>query len=217
MNSKVLLASLIFLAVVSGLLIYYSPLLQESISQANVEDVREYVQSFGPLAPLAYFVLYVLQAIVAPIPGPVLIAASVILFGFWFGFLLSYFAGLTGALLSFWISRKIGRPLAEKVAPQKLKEIDRFFEKYGKISIFLLRIFPIFPFDLVSYFMGLTNISIVDYTLATAFGLVPAILLYTSIGESLRKGNIILFVILTAIAFLAFVVLPYFLNKVKRK
>lgn len=33
------------------------------------EFVRDWVQSFGSLAPLAYIALYVLQILVAPIPG----------------------------------------------------------------------------------------------------------------------------------------------------
>ena len=69
-----------------------------------------------------------------------------------------------------------------------LKQIDTFFEKYGKNTILICRLLPFISFDIVSYAAGLTSISFGAFFLATGLGQLPATIVYSYVGGMLTGG-----------------------------
>ena len=56
---------------------------------------------------------------------------------------------MLGAILCFYMAKSLGRPIVEKLVSKKaLGWWDRFFDKYGKYSVFLARLLPIISFTL---------------------------------------------------------------------
>ena len=62
---------------------------------------------------------------------------------------------------------------------------DTFLRKHGVFAIFIARLTPIIPFKVVSYGVGLTTLSFCQFVIATSIGQMPAILLYSVIGQNL--------------------------------
>lgn len=80
-----------------------------------------------------------------------------------------------GAYLSFYLARFFGRPLVEKfVSKEKLDKFDQWFERNGTFGLFILRLIPIFSFNLLNYGAGLvSSMTFWQFTWSTAIGIIP--------------------------------------------
>lgn len=146
----------------------------------SVDDVRNYILSFGGWAVAVSFLMMVLQSVAAPIPAFVITFANAMVWGWQKGAILSWTSSMAGAALCFFLSRVYGRGLAEKLVSKfALEEVDGFFERYGKNTIFVARLLPFVPFDPISYAAGLTPMSFGGFFLATGLGQLPATIVYS--------------------------------------
>ena len=156
----------------------------EVLARADVGALRAYVLGFGAWAPLVSAGLMIVQAILAPLPSSPVTFVNGLVFGTWWGGLLSWASALVGAGICFWLSRRFGRPLAERlVSPQALAWSDGFFGRFGAHAVLLGRLLPVVSFDVVSYGAGLTGMSFFVFMLATAIGMIPGTLLYSYLGH----------------------------------
>ena len=151
--------------------------------------VREFVASYGNYAAAVSFGLMVLQSVMAPLPPFLITFANANLFGWWQGAILSWSSAMAGAALCFYIARILGRDAAEKLTSKAgLKQIDTFFDKYGKNTILICRLLPFVSFDIVSYGAGLTSMPFLSFFIATGIGQLPATIVYSYVGGMLTGG-----------------------------
>jgi len=195
--------------IVIPVLLYYSlgPLKQTVnqaifiISMVNVPATREYILSFGIWAPVVSFFLMVLQSLLAPLPAFIITFANAGLFGWVKGAILSWTSAMAGAALCYAIARLYGRSLVEKITTRRaLKEIDLFFERYGKWAVLIARLLPFVSFDIVSYAAGLTAMGFGEFFWATGLGQLPATIIYSYVGDML-VGSVRTFVFALLIIF----------------
>jgi len=152
----------------------------------DIEKIKEYILSFGVMAPLISFFLMVFQAIVAPLPAFLITFANAALFGWLWGAALSWFSAMIGALVCFYIAKFLGRDVVEKLTSKMaLESVDTFFEKHGTYAILIARLLPFVSFDVVSYAAGLTSMRLRAFLIATGIGQLPATLVYSYVGEML--------------------------------
>jgi uncharacterized membrane protein YdjX (TVP38/TMEM64 family) len=141
------------------------------------------IQSYGPIGLL---VTMIIQTIVAPIPSEALLIFSgtigiaifdIVIFG--------GIGSIIGAIIAFYIGR-IGRePIVAKLVGKKwLGRVDGWVERNGVTAIFVARLIPIIPFDLISYVAGITSLSFRYYFIATVLGAFPRCLLLALFGTS---------------------------------
>lgn len=173
----------------------------------DVESVKVYIRSFGVWAIGISFLMMILQSVAAPIPAFVVTFANAAIWGWQKGAIISWTSAMAGAALCFYISRFYGRAVTEKFASKgALKEVDVFFDRYGKNAIFIARLLPFMPFDPISYAAGLTSMSFGGFFLATGLGQLPATIIYSyaaaksSNPSTFIKGLLILFAV-TALVF----------------
>lgn len=151
--------------------------------------VKDFIASWGAYAAVISFGLMIFQSIAAPLPAFLITFANANLFGWWQGAILSWTSAMAGAALCFYIARVLGRDVAEKFTSKAgLKQVDAFFEKYGKSTILVCRLLPFVSFDLVSYGAGLTSMSFGSFFLATGIGQLPATIVYSYVGGMLTGG-----------------------------
>jgi uncharacterized membrane protein YdjX (TVP38/TMEM64 family) len=154
------------------------------LAAGDFAGVRDYLRSFGVWAPLVSAALVQVQAIVAPLPSFPLMYANGLLFGTWWGGLLSWASILLSALLCFGLGRLFGRPLVERVAsPGALAWADRHLTRYGPFALFIGRLIPLTAFDLLSYAAGLTRMRLGPFCLATGLGMAPSIFLTAAAAD----------------------------------
>ena len=163
------------------------------------ERVQRVVADAGVLAPVVFVVLLVAQAVVAPLPAPALAMGAGYSFGVYKGFLLTWFGALLGGVISFWISRWVGRDLV--AGSERMKRLDRFVDEHGAITIFVLRLLPLVSFDAISYAAGLSGISFWRFFVATALGMLPGTMAFVYLGGASSSAGFALVLIgLSALA-----------------
>ncbi len=144
-----------------------------------------WVESLGFWGPAAFFAGYVL-ATLAFVPGSLLTLAAGAVFGLWQGTALVLAAATTGATLAFLVARYVARSSVERRVARnpRFGAIDRAVAAEGRKVVFLLRLSPLFPFNLLNYALGLTRVSFLDYFLAS-IGMLPGTFLYVYLGKGL--------------------------------
>lgn len=165
----------------------------------DIEGLRAYLLGFGGWAPAVSALLMIGQSIVAPLPAFVITLTNGLLFGPFWGALLSWSSAMVGAWLCFWIARWLGRPAAEQlVGKTALESADAFFQRYGVQAIVIARLLPFVPFDPISYAAGLTLMSARRFLLGTGLGQLPGTALYSYFGAKASNAAEILFGVFAA-------------------
>ncbi|HWR44763.1 TVP38/TMEM64 family protein [Sporomusa sp.] len=155
----------------------------------NFEGLRQFILSYGLWAPLTSIALMTLQSMVPLVPGLIITITNAWIFGWQYGTLYSWAGALLGAALDFGIARWYGRPVVERfISVKYLIFTDTFFRRQGVLAVFITRLIPIVPFKVISYGAGLTKISLLQFTVATAIGQTPAIVLYSILGQNLTHN-----------------------------
>ncbi len=185
---------------------------------ADINFLVDKIDSFGFWAYLIFFILIILEVVLAPFPPFGLYVAGGILFGAFLGGVIILLGNLIGAGIDFFISKKYGRSFFEKRVNKKtVKLFDKFSKKYGGYSIFLLRLNPFTSSDLFSYIAGLSKMKTSHFLFGTFFGLIPMVFLQTYFGELFIKKNSFLSFIIILLSIIYLVVFAYFIIKSLRK
>ena len=146
------------------------------------QEMKEYVKSFGVWAPIIYLgILTILPLFL--FPDSVMVMAGGMIFGLYKGTFLTLIGSLTGATVAFYVSRKLGQNAVKKIIKKDLVLFKEQAEKNGFLITLLLRLIPLFPFKVVSYSAGLSDIKYKDFLLATAIGALPGMIVYTNVGD----------------------------------
>lgn len=155
-----------------------------NFSLRSPDSLQETLVGYGAWAVLVSTFLMIAQAIIAPVPGNVITIANGLVFGPFYGALLSWSTTMLGATICFFLSKSVGKPFALRFVGPSLGTIERFFQRYGLQAVFLIRIMPFVPFDAVSYTAGLVGVPYSRFLLATAVGTIPSTLVYSYLGSS---------------------------------
>lgn len=143
----------------------------------------EWVEGLGWLGPFVFVVGYAI-AVVAFIPGSLLTLAAGAIFGLMEGVALVFVGAMLGSTGSFLVARFAARERTEKMlaGDARFAAIDEAIGRQGGRIVFLLRLSPIFPFNLLNYGLGLTKVSLRAYVLA-GVGMLPGTVLYVYSGK----------------------------------
>jgi uncharacterized membrane protein YdjX (TVP38/TMEM64 family) len=158
-------------------------LIVAKVTGLSARGVRDWVDDFGAAAPLVFIVVSA-GLTCALFPGPVLAAASGLLFGTWLGFPVSLTAATLGASVAFLISRGVGLGAVDQLAGPRVQRIRGWIGRRGFVSVLYARIIPGMPFTLVNYAAGLTPLRLPVFAAATALGAAPRAFAYTALGGS---------------------------------
>jgi uncharacterized membrane protein YdjX (TVP38/TMEM64 family) len=143
-----------------------------------------WVAGLGVWGPVA-FILGYLVATVAFVPGLVLTLAAGALFGIVRGTVYTLAGATLGAAAAFLVARYLARARIERriAGNRRFQAIDRAVSREGWKIVALLRLSPVFPFNLLNYALGLTRVRFRDYLLAS-IAMLPGTLVYVYYGHA---------------------------------
>ena len=148
----------------------------------NLQFLSAMINDNFALAALIYIGLTVIACVVLALPGVTFAILAAVLFGPWWGTLFCLIATTLGAIIAFVVGRFFLRdsikPMVEKSA--LLKRL--LFDEADKSDIVLLaitRLVPIFPYNIQNFAYGITDISLLHYSLYTFLFMIPGVALYT--------------------------------------
>jgi uncharacterized membrane protein YdjX (TVP38/TMEM64 family) len=148
------------------------------------------IQSWGMWGVLASIMLMVLHSFV-PFPAELVAVANGMLYGPWWGTLITWVGAMLGACLAFGLTRWLGRPFLDAaVGPRRRAAIDRWTMRQGGGALLLSRFVPVISFNLINYAAGLTAISWWTFVWATGLGILPLTFLMVLMGDRLWSGDL---------------------------
>ena len=138
----------------------------------------------GPWGLVAAIVVFTLSAFLG-VPQFILIAACVVAFGPWFGFLYSWIATVVSAAVTYWLGRGPTARALERFGGGAAERLQRFVGRNAFSASFIIRNVPSAPFIVVNMAAGVTPMRMRDFAFGTAIGIVPKIVLTAFAGNSI--------------------------------
>ncbi len=156
----------------------------------NKEEIRDYLRSWGALAPVVFMLMQALQVVVAPIPGEVTGFVGGFVFGTWPSAVYSTVGLTLGSAIAFAAARVMGLPLVRLVVKQETLEKFHFVtERRGAVTTFILFAIPGFPKDILSYLLGMSPMPFTTFLIVCGLGRIPGTIMLAMSGSALYKEN----------------------------
>jgi len=144
--------------------------------------MAEYRQS--PLAVFIVILVFTLSAFIG-VPQFVLIAACVVAFGAWWGFVYSWVATVVSGAVTFYLGRAIGAETLQKIGGNSLNRLSAYIGKNAFMASFIIRNVPSAPFIVVNMAFGVSRASFWAFLSGCALGIIPKNVLVALFGSSL--------------------------------
>ncbi len=151
--------------------------------QTALQNSLVWVKDLGAIGVFAYILIYNLATVLF-IPGSLLTLGGGAIYGVVWGSIYVFIAATLGATLAFLIGRYVAQDWVSKKIKGNVtfKAISAAVAQDGFKIVLLTRLSPIFPFNLLNYAFGVTQVSLKDYILGSV-GMLPAIILYVYLGS----------------------------------
>lgn len=180
--------SIAVVVVLAGLLTLF---VWKWLSSFSQDGFRDYIRSFGVWSWLVMLGLQILQVFIALIPGELLETAAGYAFGPLLGTVICYAGVAIGSWMIFSLTRRFGVKLVEVfVSREKINSL-RFLRTEARRNglIFLLFFIPGTPKDLLTYFVGLTDIKLGTFLILSLVARIPSVISSTFGGHLLGEEN----------------------------
>jgi uncharacterized membrane protein YdjX (TVP38/TMEM64 family) len=177
--------------IIIGLLL----LIAAGLALTNLDPLKEGLASFlgwaanlGPLGAVSLGAGYII-AVVFFFPASILTLGAGFAFGVLWGTVIVSIASTLGATLSFILGRTLLREMIEKKVSgnPKFSAVDDAVKEHGFKIVMLTRLSPAFPFNLLNYMYGLTNVRLRDYFFASWIGMFPGTVMYVYLGSAAQN------------------------------
>jgi uncharacterized membrane protein YdjX (TVP38/TMEM64 family) len=196
--------------------------IDEIIAQ-NFQNALAWIQGLGYWGAIIFIAIYIIATVLL-IPGAILTLGAGFVFGVIKGSILVSIASTLGATAAFLVGRYFARGwVARQIERQpKFKAIDEAVAKDGWKIVGLTRLSPIFPFIFLNYAFAVTQVSLLDYILASWIGMMPGTVMYVYFGSlaqnlaSLSAG-VKAPIWLQLTGFIATVVVTVYVTKIAKK
>ena len=137
--------------------------------------------------PLVFVAVYALTATIG-VPPVVLTLAGGAVFGTKLGITYSWIGALLGALGGYALARTLGAAAFRQLLGRHREKLDDLLDRATIVSLFRLRVNPIVPFNALNFASGMSRVPFREYVLATAVGILPAIVVYAYFADSVIAG-----------------------------
>ena len=141
------------------------------------------LDGLGAWGPIVFILAYAI-ACIAFVPASLLTLGAGALFGVVKGTAFVLIGATLGATGAFLIARYVARDwITERVQRDaRFAAIDAAIALEGRKVVFLLRLSPVIPFNVLNYALGLTQVRLIDFVVAS-IGMIPGTLMYVYTGK----------------------------------
>lgn len=149
----------------------------------------QWMDEQGPMGDLLFVGFYVGSTLLM-VPASILEAGAGFLYGPIWAIPFACAVGTAAATVSFLLGRTLLRGTIERriARDPRWSAIDRAVGARGRELVFLLRLSPLAPFNVMSYALGLTRVSVRDFALGTAFGHLFPVIVFSYTGSTVASA-----------------------------
>ena len=188
------------LVVILGVLCFLrdSPLFH-AVLDGNVHKVRALLDGNMLYAYLFLLLIMIIQNSFTVIPLILVITINLALFGFWQGFLWSWFTSVVAAYIICLSVRSVFKNrVIKRFNPEHIEKMEQNGFKY----VFQARVFPFVPTSLINILAGLSSIQYKSFVLATAIGNFVYFFVLALIPAGLLSADINLYALAIIVIFI---------------
>ncbi len=207
--------------------------IQESVKvsslnlQEFLQNALQWINSLGAIGGIVFIGIYII-ATLAFLPAALLTLGAGVIFGVTWGSVYVFIGATLGAIAAFLVGRYLAQGwVKEKISSyKKFAIIDKAVSKEGLKIVLLVRLSPLFPFNLLNYAFGITSVSFQDYLIGSV-GMIPGTIMYVYfgslvgdialIGSKNQPGNIILHWVIQIMGLIATIAVTVYVTKIAKK
>lgn len=147
-------------------------------------EFQDWVKEAGPLGFLAYIIVYVIATVFLA-PAWILTVGAGVVYPLGQAIALASAASTLAAASSFVLARSFLRKAVEKKISKNetFATIDKAIAEQGWKIVMLIRLSPMFPYNLLNYALGMTQVRFIHYVLASWIGMFPGTCMYVYLGS----------------------------------
>ncbi|MBS9387848.1 MAG: TVP38/TMEM64 family protein [Dolichospermum sp. WA123] len=210
-----------------------SSVIQESVKvsspnlQEFLQNALQWINSLGAIGGIVFIGIYII-ATLAFLPAALLTLGAGVIFGVTWGSIYVFIGATLGAIAAFLVGRYLAQGwVKEKISSyKKFAIIDKAVSKEGLKIVLLVRLSPLFPFNLLNYAFGITSVSFQDYLIGSV-GMIPGTIMYVYfgslvgdialIGSKNQPVNIILHWVIQIMGLIATIAVTVYVTKIAKK
>jgi uncharacterized membrane protein YdjX (TVP38/TMEM64 family) len=207
--------------------------IQESVKvsslnlQEFLQNALQWINSLGAIGGIVFIGIYII-ATLAFLPAALLTLGAGVIFGVIWGSIYVFIGATLGAIAAFLGGRYLAQGwVKEKISSyKKFAIIDKAVSKEGLKIVLLVRLSPLFPFNLLNYAFGITSVSFQDYLIGSV-GMIPGTIMYVYfgslvgdialIGSKNQPVNIILHWVIQIMGLIATIAVTVYVTKIAKK
>ncbi len=219
-KKKIFIILGILILIFAGITIYLTrehiKLFYEIVTDRNF--MKCYIERFGHWAALIFFIFQILQVVIFFIPGEIIQAVGGYVFGTFWGAVLSFGGIAVGSSILFYICKKFGKKLVEKLVPKDIFDNLEKLLNSSKIKLILVILFfiPGAPKDSLIMVCALSNITLEHFIIFSMIGRIPALIVSSFMGANLAQGKIAMVIVTGIIALIACGIGLFFKNDIMK-
>lgn len=158
------------------------------IRNISLEEIKAWVLGHGAWTAVIYIATFVILPIFF-FPVPVIVLAGGTIFGLFKGSLYTMIGVLINTPIMYFIGRFLLKDFVHRFVNNhmsaKLRSaLESTNQKVLSLVLFIIRLSPIFSYNLVNYISGVTEINFLPYILTTIAGVLPGVIVFINIGEN---------------------------------
>ena len=172
-------------------------------NSGNERQLVDMIRANGPRGIPIILSLEILLAMFTVISANPVHILSGLVYGIFWGSLISILGLAIGNFLLFVLFKQFNRTFSHLIKPKKTKflSLNNVHKmKHPEYLAFLIYLMPGIPNLVVPYMMARTKITFRRYMISVTLATLPAVLLCNLIGHSLADGNWVMAIMVTAVA-----------------
>jgi uncharacterized membrane protein YdjX (TVP38/TMEM64 family) len=153
----------------------------------QTDRIAEWLRDLGGWAIVASLLINIVISILGVVPSVFLSGANAVVFGIIPGFVISVAGEVLGAGVSFWLYRLGVRKLSA-IKSDTWGWVRRLNDASRKRKFYILvtaRLTPFLPSGVITFAAAATNISFLDFIVASLIGKAPSVAMETLVGHDL--------------------------------
>ncbi len=153
----------------------------------TAERLYSLIDALGSARGSAWLVLAVMAGyatlLLLMFPLTILVVATGLVFGSYWGLFYATIGTLASSALSFWVGHWMGREALARMAGRRMTQAARYFSERGTRTMIVINFLPIAPFTVTNLLAGAFGLSFSRYMIGSAIGIVPGLAAVTVLGS----------------------------------
>lgn len=180
------------------------------------QNISAFIEQYSVTAPFLFIAICAARPVLFFLPSMGLTVVAGVLFGAFWGTAYVVIGGVLSTAVGFYFAKWLGRDIVKRLLEKnkQLGEFERKSKENERNAVLYMRLLNL-PWDLVSYWAGLSGIRFKDFYIASMIPLVPVSFLYTYFGSKIFTPTSMGFIVSLAIIFIMGSI-PYIQSRIKK-